>query len=113
MQQMAYHRAASESAALALAAVHPGAAFIAGVTGLLRLFKQGAAAPAQLIDITRLPFDRIEAGTDALHIGALARLADVARHPHARRDWPALAEAIDASASPQARNPPTVGGNPP
>jgi xanthine dehydrogenase YagS FAD-binding subunit len=111
MQQMAYHRAASESAALALAADHPGAAFIAGGTDLLQLFKQGAAAPAQLIDISRLPFDRIEAGTDALHIGALARLADVARHPDVRRDWPALAEAIDASASPQVRNLATVGGN--
>ena len=62
--QLAYHRAASEGAALALAANHPGAAFIAGGTDLLQLFKQGPAAPTQLIDISRLPFDRIEAGTD-------------------------------------------------
>ncbi|MPZ40477.1 MAG: xanthine dehydrogenase family protein subunit M [Rhizobiales bacterium] len=115
MQQVAYHRAASEGAALALAAAHPGAAFIAGGTDLLQLFKQGPAAPAQLIDISRLPLDRIEprsdASADAIRIGALARLADVARHPEVRRGWPALAQAIEASASPQVRNLATVGGN--
>jgi xanthine dehydrogenase YagS FAD-binding subunit len=111
MQQLAYHRAASEGAALALAANHPDAAFIAGGTDLLQLFKQGPAAPARLIDISRLPFDRIEPRTYALRIGALARLADVARHPDVRRDWPALAQAIEASASPQVRNLATVGGN--
>jgi len=111
MQQVAYHRAASEGAALALAAAHPGAAFIAGGTDLLQLFKQGAAAPAQLIDISRLPLDRIERLPFAIRIGALARLADVARHPEVRRSHPALAEAIDASASPQVRNLATVGGN--
>jgi xanthine dehydrogenase YagS FAD-binding subunit len=111
MQQLAYHRAASEDAALALAAAHPDAAFIAGGTDLLQLFKQGAAAPTQLIDISRLPLGRIEPRSAALHIGALARLADVARHPEVRRSHPALAQAIEASASPQVRNLATVGGN--
>jgi xanthine dehydrogenase YagS FAD-binding subunit len=111
MQQLAYHRAMSEGAALALAAAHPDAAFIAGGIDLLQLFKQGPAAPAQLIDISRLPFDRIEPSADAIHIGALARLADVARHPEIRRSHPALAQAIEASASPQVRNLATVGGN--
>jgi xanthine dehydrogenase YagS FAD-binding subunit len=111
MQQVAYHRAASEGAALALAAAHPDAAFIAGGTDLLQLFKQGPAAPAQLIDISRLPLDRIEPRIDGIRIGALARLADVARHPEVRRNHPALAQAIEASASPQVRNLATVGGN--
>ena len=111
MQQVAYHRAASESAALALAAAHPDAAFIAGGTDLLQLFKQGPAAPAQLIDISRLPLDRIEPRTDAIRIGALAHLADIADHPEVRREYPALAQAIEASASPQVRNLATVGGN--
>jgi xanthine dehydrogenase YagS FAD-binding subunit len=111
MQQVAYHRAASEGAALALAAAHPDAAFIAGGTDLLQLFRQGAAASAQLIDISRLPLDRIEPTIDGIRIGALARLADVADHPEVRRDWSALAQAIEASASPQVRNLATVGGN--
>lgn len=111
MQQVAYHCAASEGAALALAAAHPDAAFIAGGTDLLQLAKQGPAAPAKLIDISRLPLDRIEPRAGALRIGALARLADVADHPEVRRAWPALAQAIEASASPQVRNLATVGGN--
>jgi xanthine dehydrogenase YagS FAD-binding subunit len=111
MERFAYHRAASESAALALAAVHPDAAFIAGGTDLLQLCRQGPATPAQLIDISRLPLDRIEPRTDAMRIGALARMADVADHPEVRRDYPALAQAIEASASPQVRNLATVGGN--
>ncbi|GEP53885.1 FAD binding domain-containing protein [Reyranella soli] len=110
MQQVAYHRAASEDAALALAANHPGAMFIAGGTDMLQLSKQGVV-PTQLIDISRLPLDRIEPRAGALRIGALARLADVADHPDVRRDWPALAQAIAASASPQIRNLATVGGN--
>src|SRR5215207_3034661 len=115
MQQVAYHRAASEGAAVALAAAHRDAAFIAGGIDLLQLFKQSAAAPAKLIDISRLALDRIEprsdASPDALRIGALARLADVARHPEVRRRHPALAQAIETSASPQVRNLATVGGN--
>jgi xanthine dehydrogenase YagS FAD-binding subunit len=111
MQQVAYHRAASEGAALVLAAAHPDAAFIAGGTDLLQLIKQGPAAPKQLIDISRLPLDRVDPRSAALHIGALARLADVARHPEVRRSHPALAQAIEASASPQVRNLATVGGN--
>jgi xanthine dehydrogenase YagS FAD-binding subunit len=111
MQWVAYHRPASEGAALALAATHPDAAFIAGGTDLLQLFKQGAAAPGQLIDISRLPLDSIEPRTDVLRIGALARLADVADHPEVRRTWPVLAQAIEASASAQVRNLATVGGN--
>jgi xanthine dehydrogenase YagS FAD-binding subunit len=111
MQQVAYHRPASEGAALALAAAHPDAAFIAGGTDLLQLCKQGPAAPAKLIDISRLPLDRIEPRTGAIRIGALARIADVAADPDVRRHYPALAEAIEASASPQVRNLATVGGN--
>ena len=111
MPQVAYHRAASEGAALALAANHPDAAFIAGGTDLLQLFKQGPATPPRLIDISCLPLDRIEAQADAIRIGALARLADVAGHPEIRRSHPALAQAIEASASPQVRNLATVGGN--
>jgi xanthine dehydrogenase YagS FAD-binding subunit len=111
MQPIAYHRPASENAALALAAAWPDAAFIAGGTDLLQLCKQGPAAPARLIDISRLPLDRIEHSTDVLRIGALARLADVADHPEVRRAGPALAQAIEASASPQVRNLATVGGN--
>lgn len=111
MQPFAYHRPASERAALDLAAAHPGAVFIAGGTDLLQLCKQGPAAPAQVIDVSRLPLDGIEARTGGVSIGAVARMADVAEHPDIRRDYPVLAQALMASASPQVRNLATIGGN--
>lgn len=85
-----------------------GAAFLAGGTDLMQLWKSGATAPARVIDISRLTLDGIEAAGGSVRIGALARLSDVAAH-HA---VPALvAEAILASASGQVRNMATVGGN--
>ena len=55
--------------------------------------KQGPAARQQLIDISRLPLDRIEPQRPTrIRIGALARLADVARPPRrsdaTTRRWP-------------------------
>ena len=111
MRAFGYMVAKDPADAVRIAARTPNSTFIAGGTDLLQLFKQGAAAPAQLIDISRLPLDRIEPLPSAIRIGALARLADVAGHPEVRRSHPALAEAIDASASPQVRNLATVGGN--
>ena len=78
---------------------------------MLRRCRQGPATQARLIDISRMPLDRIEPRTGAMRIGALARMADVADHPEVRRDYPALVQAIEASASPQVRNLATVGGN--
>lgn len=85
-----------------------GAAFLAGGTDLMQLWKSGAAAPERVIDISRLPLSEIEAKGASVRIGALARLSDVAAH----RAIPTLvAEAILASASGQVRNMATVGGN--
>src|SRR5688572_28842561 len=111
MQPFAYHRPASATTALDLAADHPGAAFIAGGIDLLQLCKQGPAAPGKVIDISRLPLDRIEPHMHGVRIGALARMADVADHPDIAREYPALAQALLASASPQVRNLATIGGN--
>ena len=110
MTPFSYTRAGSERDALRLAAL-PGAAFIAGGTDFLPLWKSGIAAPERVVDIARLPLDRIDVGDDTIAIGALARLADVARHPTIRHELPVLADALLASASPQVRNAATVGGN--
>jgi xanthine dehydrogenase YagS FAD-binding subunit len=106
----AYVRAADQQDALRLAA-QPGAAFIAGGTDFLQLWKMGLAAPSHVVDIAGLALDRIEVHDDRLAIGALARLADAAGHPSIRRELPGLAQALLASASPQVRNMATVGGN--
>src|SRR4051812_4123275 len=106
-----YARATSPRDALELAAARPGAVFIAGGGDVLALWKDGACAPPAVIDISRLALDAIEVREGEIAIGALARMADVADHPAIRTECPVLAEALQASASPQLRNAATVGGN--
>jgi xanthine dehydrogenase YagS FAD-binding subunit len=111
MQPFDYAKAQDAASAIAQAggAQHP--AFIAGGTDLMQLMKEGAAAPDQLIDINALPYAEINVGPDGLRLGALARMSDVADHPGVRAQFPAIAEALLASASPQVRNAASIGGN--
>jgi xanthine dehydrogenase YagS FAD-binding subunit len=88
-----------------------GAAFVAGGTDLLQLWKSGVAAPAEVVDISRLPVRDIRFDDGALRIGALARMGDIAAHPDVASHFPLIAEAILASASGQIRNMATIGGN--
>jgi xanthine dehydrogenase YagS FAD-binding subunit len=86
--------------------------FIAGGTNLLDLMKYGVEKPPHLIDINRLPLAAIETlPNGGLRIGALARNSDMANHAAVRQNYPVLAEAILAGASPQLRNMATAGGN--
>lgn len=110
MHPFAYARADDARSALD-AAARPGAAYIAGGTDLMQLWKAGIAAPDLVIDISRLPLDTVEPHADGIAIGALARMSDVADHPLVRDDYPAVAQALLASASPQVRNAATIGGN--
>jgi xanthine dehydrogenase YagS FAD-binding subunit len=105
-----YSRAADLDDAL-IQASRPGTALLAGGTDLLQLWKAGAIAPARVVDISRLPLDRVEFVDGQLSLGALARLSDVASHPDVARYHPLIARAILASASGQIRNMATVGGN--
>ena len=71
MNPFRYERASDVASACASAA-RPAAKFIAGGTNLVDLMKLQIEAPAQLVDITRLPLDRIEETADGgLRIGAL------------------------------------------
>ncbi len=90
----------------------PGAKFIGGGSNLLDLMKGGIEQPVMLIDISHLPLSEISAQPGGgIRIGALARNSDVAAHPLVRRNYPLLAQALLAGASPQLRNMATVGGN--
>jgi xanthine dehydrogenase YagS FAD-binding subunit len=111
MRPFAYRRATDEGDALALAVARPGAAFIAGGTDLMQLWKAGISAPELVVDISRLPLDAVTAQPGSVAIGALARMSEVADHPLIRSDYPVLAEALLAGASPQVRNAATIGGN--
>src|SRR5437660_1081581 len=86
--------------------------FIAGGTTLLDLMKLNVETPARLLDINRLPLDKIEATRDGgLKIGATVRNSDLANHPAVQRDYAVLSQAILAGASPQLRNMATTAGN--
>lgn len=112
MNRFEYVRPASLDEAVAAGAV-PGSAWLAAGTNLLDLMKTGAARPARLVDVTRLPgLDRIELLADGgARVGAMVRNADLARDRGFARAFPAVAEALLAGASPQIRNAATVGGN--
>lgn len=86
--------------------------FIAGGTTLVDLMKLNVERPDQLIDISRLPLDKIETTPDGgLKIGAMVRNSDLAMHPYVTSHYPVLREAILAGASAQLRNKATTGGN--
>jgi xanthine dehydrogenase YagS FAD-binding subunit len=74
--------------------------------------KENVAHPGRLIDITRLPLDKIEETADGgLRLGALVKNADTAYNEQVEKRYPLLAKAILAGASPQLRNMATNGGN--
>jgi len=111
MKAFTYQRAGSTEQAAA-AAVKPGAKIIAGGTNLLDLMKLQVEAPSELIDINRLPLDKIEETSDGgLRVGALVRNSDLAADPHVRQRYGVLSRALLAGASAQLRNKATTGGN--
>lgn len=86
--------------------------FVAGGTTLLDLMKLNVESPDTLIDINRLPLDKIEPTRDGgLKIGALVRNADLAQHPFVKTNFQVLSEALLSGASAQLRNMATTGGN--
>jgi xanthine dehydrogenase YagS FAD-binding subunit len=86
--------------------------FVAGGTTLLDLMKLNVETPARVVDINRLPLDKIEAMPDGgLVIGATVRNADLANHPMVQRDYAVLSQALLAGASAQLRNMATTAGN--
>jgi xanthine dehydrogenase YagS FAD-binding subunit len=87
------------------------AAFYAGGTTLVDLMKLAVMTPASLVDINHLPLTAIEETNRGLRIGALARMSDVARDPRVAELAPAVALALEQSASGQLRNMATIGGN--
>src|SRR5215470_4526593 len=111
MKPFRYERASEIASACALAA-QPTVKFIAGGTNLVDLMKLQIEAPAQLVDITRLPLNRIEETAEGgLRIGALVTNSAAAVDMRIRRRYPLLAQAILAGASTQLRNKATTAGN--
>jgi xanthine dehydrogenase YagS FAD-binding subunit len=118
MHTFEFVRAADSTAAIATAAqaitAQQGAdvRFVAGGTTLLDLMKLNVETPARVIDINRLPLDKIEAMPNGgLKIGATVRNSDLANHQTVQRDYAVLSQAILSGASAQLRNMATTAGN--
>src|SRR6266568_4712687 len=111
MKPFSYQRASDIASACASAAL-PAAKFVAGGTNLVDLMKLQIETPAQLVDITRLPLDRIEETAEGgLRIGALVSNSAAAVDMRVRRRYPLLSQAILAGAWTQLRHKATTGGN--
>ena len=111
MKPFTYERVTDPQAAVA-AVSREGAKFICGGTNLLDLMKLEIEQPTHLVDISRLPLNRLEdVPHGGLRIGAQASNADVAADPRVRVRYRVLSEALLAGASGQLRNKASIGGN--
>jgi xanthine dehydrogenase YagS FAD-binding subunit len=112
MNPFRYERASDASSAVALIAQAPAGAFLAGGTNLIDHLKLGLVHPNLLVDVTRLPYNRLEPLPDGgVRIGAMVRNSDLAADSTIRSDYPLLVQAVLAGASGQLRNMATTGGN--
>jgi xanthine dehydrogenase YagS FAD-binding subunit len=112
MRAFTYERAGDAREAAAAVAARPEAKFISGGTNLLDLMKLDIERPAHLVDVSRLPLDRIEDTPEGgLRIGAQVRNSDLAADPRVRSRYPVLSQALLAGASGQIRNKASTGGN--
>ena len=109
MHPFSYAAVADEQAAIEGAVA--GGRYVAGGTTLIDLMREEVERPERLIDINSLPLRAIRQQDDALVIGSLARMSDVAVHPAVRQTQPLIAEALIEGASPQIRNMASIGGN--
>src|SRR5256885_5080401 len=118
MNTFEFLRPADPAAAVATAAraktAQQGAdvRFLAGGTTLIDLMKLNVETPARVLDINRLPLDKIEATPDGgLKVGATVRNSDLAHHAIVQRNYAVLSQAILNGASAQLRNMATTAGN--
>ncbi len=112
MTPFAYQRATDAAAAVAAVTGRAGAVFLGGGTNLVDHMRLGVARPDLLVDVTRLPLDRVEQlPSGGVRIGALVRNSDLAADPLIRARYPVLSRALLAGASGQLRNLATTAGN--
>lgn len=112
MNPFRYERASDATTAIALLAQVPNGAFLGGGTNLVDLMKLGVAQPDLLVDVARLPYNRIELLPDGgVRIGAAVRNSELAADRLIRTRYPMLAQAVLSGASGQLRNLATTGGN--
>jgi xanthine dehydrogenase YagS FAD-binding subunit len=88
------------------------AEILAGGTDLVTSLKQGIVSPKRLVSLKAIAqLKGIEAGADAVHIGAMTPLVDVLEHAAIKKSFPAITTAIEGIGSPQIIAMGTAGGD--
>ena len=112
MNPFEYQRASDAAGAVATLGKAPKAAYLGGGTNLVDLMKLGVARPELLVDVARLPHDRIELLADGtVRVGAAVKNSVLAADRTIRTHFPLLSQALLSGASGQLRNLASTGGN--
>ncbi|MGD8226449.1 MAG: xanthine dehydrogenase family protein subunit M [Desulfobacteraceae bacterium] len=115
MKTFKHFNASSVDEALSLLGEYGGRAkLIAGGTDLLGSLKHGILPdyPEALINIKTIPgLDSIQGNGERLRMGPSTKLAEIARSPEIRNNYPILSQAAESVATPEIRNMATLGGN--
>lgn len=113
-----YERPSSLDEALALLADNPDAKVLAGGQSLVPMLSMRLVAPRLVVDVNRVPelayvrtAERGEVDAPGVHVGALARHAEVEADPDAARVQPLLGQALRLVAHPTIRNRGTTVGS--
>jgi xanthine dehydrogenase YagS FAD-binding subunit len=85
--------------------------YIAGGTNLVDLMKKNIQLPDTLLDVTAALGYEVDKQGKAIQIGAMTRNTTVATNAMILRDFPLIAKAVLAGASPQIRNMASTAGN--
>jgi xanthine dehydrogenase YagS FAD-binding subunit len=113
MERFSYVRVKTLNEAISHLSAGNAARVHAGGTDLLGCLHDRVFGAEKVVSISGLgELQGIERTRDGgLRIGALTTISEVERDPVIRRDYPVLAQAAAAVASPQLRNQGTIGGN--
>ena len=112
MRSFAFHRPSTLYEMSALLGGVADSMLLAGGMTLLPTIKQRLAAPAALIDLSKIPqLSGISAEGDLLTVGAMTRHVDVAESELVRSKIPLLASLAAGIGDPAVRNRGTIGGS--
>ena len=96
----------------ALLSDNANARVVSGNTDLINEIKEGIVRPTVMVSLSKISkLSDITWSQDALVIGSMVTLKDLASNKQIRSRCPAIAQAADSVATPQIRNVGTLGGN--
>ena len=111
MNPFQYSKAKTADAAISAYMEHKNTAYLAEGTNLIDRIRRDVTHPDYLIDVSELPFSKIEKIEGGLRLGAMASNSDTADDENVKNDYPIVSQAILLGATDQLRNKATNGGN--